>query len=65
MKKLEVRPRVVWRREEERLTREGEPVLEYVLSWPEVEDGGLGGRWIPAYYRRVARPGGERWRREV
>lgn len=65
MKEREVRPRVVWRREEERLTLEGEPVLEYILSWPEVEDGGLGGRWITAYYRRLARAWRERWRREV
>lgn len=58
-------PQVVWRREEERLTLEGEPVLEYVLSWPEVEAGGLGGRWITAYYRRLARSWRERWRKEV
>ncbi len=62
---LRSEPQVVWRREERTLTLEGEPVLEYALSWPEVEGAGLGGKWITAYYRRLAREWRLRWQREV
>jgi len=58
-------PQVAWRREEAGLTLEGEPVLSYVLSWPEVENGGFGGGRITAYYRRLARSWRERWRKEI
>ena len=56
---------VVWEREERALVLEGEPVLGYVLSWPRVEGGGLGGRWISRYYARLAERWRERWEREV
>lgn len=57
--------RVSWHREERTLTLEGEPVLAYVLCWPEVAGAGLGGRWISRYYARLARSWRRRWEREV
>ncbi len=65
MRETKETPQVVWKREEARLTLEGEPVLEYALSWPEVDNGGFGGKRITAYYRRLARSWRERWRREI
>ncbi len=56
---------VVWRREERTLCLEGEPVLAYAISRPEVEGGGLGGRWISRYYARLAAAWRRRWEREV
>lgn len=56
---------VAWHREDRTLTLDREPVLTYVLSRPEVTGGGLGGRWINAYYARLARSWRERWEREV
>lgn len=56
---------VVWREERRTLTLTGEPVLEYALSWPQVEGAGLGGRWISRYYTRLARSWRRRWEREV
>ena len=58
-------PQVDWQEERCTLTLEGEPVLEYVLSWPQVRGGGLGGRWISRYYARLARAWRLRWQREV
>lgn len=58
-------PEVVWQEERETLTLEGEPVLEYSLSWPEVRGGGLGCRFITRYYARLAQNWRLRWRREV
>ena len=46
--------RVIWNEERRSLTLEGEPGLRYVLSWPQVEGAGLGGRWISRYYLRLA-----------
>ena len=46
--------RVIWEEAAETLTLQGEPVLKYTLSWPRIEDGGLGGRWISRYYARLA-----------
>ena len=57
--------RVSWERKNRILTLEGEPVLSYTLSWPKIEDGGLGGRWISKYYARLARSWRRRWEREV
>ena len=57
--------RVVWEREERVLTLEGEPVLRYSLSWPRIEGGGPGGRWIGRYYARLAASWRRRWEREV
>ena len=57
--------RVIWQRQRRTLTLEGEPVLEYALSWPCVEGGGPGGRWIGRYYDRLARSWRRRWEREV
>lgn len=56
---------VSWQEEERTLTLEGEPVLRYVLSWPQVEGAGLGGRWISRYYLRLAGSWRRRWEREV
>lgn len=56
---------VVWEEEKRILTLEGEPVLKYVLSWPQVEGAGLGGRWISRYYARLAQNWRRRWEREV
>lgn len=56
---------VVWREERRSLTLEGEPVLEYALCWPQVEQAGLGGKWISGYYARMARRWRRRWEREV
>ena len=65
MKHEEREIRVVWEEERRTLTLEGEPVLEYVLSWPRVEGAGLGGRWISGYYAYLAKSWRQRWRREV
>ena len=56
---------IVWQEERRCLTLEGETVLEYVLCWPKVEGGGLGGRWISRYYAHLARSWRQRWEREV
>ena len=56
---------VHWNTEQRTLTLEGEPVLEYRLSWPQVSGGGLGGAWISRYYRALARAWKVRWDREV
>ena len=62
---MEGQVQVSWSREERTLTLEGEPVLTYVLSWPAVENAGLGGRWISRYYARLAGSWRRRWEREV
>lgn len=56
---------VIWNKEERTLTLEEEPVLTYSLSVPQITGGGLGGRWINAYYVRLARAWRERWEREI
>ena len=58
-------PRVLWNEEGRTLTLEGEPVLKYVLVWPQVKGAGLGGRWISRYYARLAAGWRRRWEREV
>jgi hypothetical protein len=66
MRKKERRePEVVWQEERQTLTLDGEPVLEYTLCWPEITGGGLAGRWMTAYYRRLARSWRLRWRRDL
>lgn len=57
--------KISWQEERRTLTLEGEPVLEYRLSWPRVEGAGLGGRWISRYYARLAGQWRRRWEREV
>ena len=52
---------VIWEREDRTLALEGEPVLEYALSWPRIEGGGLGGAWISRYYARLAGCWRRRW----
>ena len=54
---------ITWQEEERTLTLGGEPVLEYTLSWPQVEGGGLGGRWVSRYYARLACHWRRRWER--
>ena len=56
---------VRWEEERRRLTLQGEEVLDYALRWPQVEGAGLGGRWISAYYRRLAAGWKRRWEREI
>lgn len=56
---------ILWTEDSRVLTLEGEPVLEYALSWPQVEGAGLGGRWISRYYARLAQSWRQRWEREV
>ncbi len=65
MKKERGEPRVIWEEERRTLTLQGEPVLEFSLSWPQVEGAGLGGRWISRYYARLAGSWRRRWEREV
>lgn len=58
-------PEVIWHTEDQTLTLEGEPVLSYHLTWPELKDAGLGGRWISRYYARLARSWRDRWCKEL
>lgn len=64
-KQPEKGPEVVWHEERKTLTLEGEPVLEYALSWPEVTGAGLGGRWISRFYAHMAKTWRLRWQREI
>lgn len=64
MKKQE-EVRIAWEKEVRTLSLEGEPVLDYSLSWPQVEGAGLGGRWISRYYAHLAAHWRRRWEREV
>ena len=57
--------RVDWKEQERVLTLEGEPVLTYTLSWPEIEAGGRAGRRISRYYARLAQSWRDRWERQV
>lgn len=56
---------VTWQEERRTLTLEGEPVLTYILAWPQIDGGGLGGRWINRYYAHLAKNWRQRWEREV
>ena len=56
---------IQWNNQARSLELEGEPVLEYTLSWPELKGAGLGGRWINAYYAHLAKSWQRRWEREV
>ncbi len=56
---------VIWKEQQRTLKLEGEPVLEYSLSWPEVRGAGFGGRWITRYYARLAKSWQRRWEREI
>lgn len=56
---------VLWREEEKTLTLEGEPVLEYRISWPELQGAGRGGTKVNRYYRFLVKSWKERWEREV
>ncbi|MGE4276918.1 MAG: RsiV family protein [Lawsonibacter sp.] len=58
-------PEVIWHEEKRTLTLEEEPVLEYILSWPEIQGAGIGGLWISRYYARLAEAWRLRWQREV
>lgn len=64
MKKQE-EVRIAWEKEVRTLSLGGEPVLDYSLSWPQVEGAGLGGRWISRYYAYLAAHWRRRWEREV
>ena len=64
-KRRDIRINVVWKEEKQVLTLEGEPVLEYRVSRPEVEGGGLGGHWITRYYRRLGETWEKRWRQQA
>lgn len=56
---------VLWHREERELTLNGEPVLVFRLSWPELREEGPGARRINRCYRRMAQVWRQRWQREV
>lgn len=56
---------IAWEKIERTLTLEETPVLSYTLSVPQITGGGLGGRWINAYYTRLSRAWQNRWEREV
>ena len=58
-KKEAVQP--CWQRREKTMTLEGEPVLSYVLSWPE----GEGCPRLTRYYRRAAQVWQDRWERRL
>lgn len=64
-KREKVQAEVIWNKVNEELRLEGEPVLQYTLSWPEIRGGGAGGRWINRYYTRLAKSWQLRWQREV
>lgn len=63
--KQPVVPELVWHEENRTLTLEGEPVLSYRITWPQLTGAGLGGRWIGGYYARMAEHWRLRWQREV
>ena len=50
-----------WQRQERTMTLEGEPVLSYVLNWPESE----GCPRLTRYYRRAAQQWRARWERRL
>ena len=56
---------VLWQEETRALMLEGEPALEYHISWPEIHGAGRGGNKINRYYRFLAKSWRERWEREV
>lgn len=56
---------VVWNEEKRVLTLEGEPVLEYALTWPEIKGAGRGGKRVSRYYGRMVQVWRQRWGREL
>ena len=48
-------PEPVWHSKSETLLFEGEPALEYELTWPEYPASGLTARWLNRLYQRMAR----------
>ena len=56
---------VLWQEDTRILTLEGEPVLEYHVSWPELRGTGRSGTKINRYYRRLIKSWRQRWEREV
>ena len=56
---------VTWQTEERVLTLDGEPVLHYSMTWPQITGAGRGGWRINRYYARLAQSWGQRWQREV
>ena len=59
------RPALVWEEEHKLLSLEGQPVLEYTLSWPRLTRPKGLSRRINWYYARLARQWRLRWQREV
>ena len=62
------RPDVVlvnWQEEDRSLTLEGETVLQYRLSWPQLEGAGRAGAQVSRYYARLAEAWRARWGREL
>lgn len=58
-------PAVLWTTHEETLTLEGEPVLIYRLSWPQLKQGRRGRAKINRYYRALIRSWKRRWDQEI
>lgn len=57
--------RIIWHQEEKTLTLEGEPVLTYRLSWPELEGAGRSGARVSRYYAGLAAAWRSRWGRTL
>lgn len=58
-------PGLVWEEEHKVLTLEGQPVLEYTLCWPQLQNPKGLSRRINWYYARLARQWRLRWQREI
>ena len=58
-------PELIWEEEHRILTLEGQPVLEYDLRWPRLNNAKGDSRRINRYYSRLARQWQLRWQREV
>ena len=58
-------PKLLWQTKQQTLTLSGQPVLEYQLCFPQLTQSGLAGRFISAYYRRMAHVWERRWQQEV
>ena len=57
--------RIIWHQEEKTLTLEGEPVLTYRLSWPELGGAGRSGARVSRYYAGLAAAWRSRWGRTL
>ena len=56
---------VLWQEERRTLSLQGEPVLEYTLTRPQIRDGGRGCRRVDRYYQHLAEVWRRRWGRAL